>query len=295
MDDDSRIPHQDGNEEQPAEHPSVAIAGPLLLSDLTTAETNAIAADIELVLVPVGAHEQHGPALPVSTDTLTAQILCSLTGALLRPRVAVAPAIPWGVSWHHLGMAGTISLREETLIALVMDIVGSLAGHGFERVVLVNTHGGNNAALAIAAERCHRELGVPLVTPIYGYSLLANAAAEILGPDALGHGGGDEASAILAIRPELVRTELLADPQVDPEFRQTRQILQAAGGTLPMMQHLVSPSGATGDSRFASVEAGTAILGRAAGQLQAIIEHLLSASLPVPSPRDGRWRIRTDM
>jgi len=288
MDDDSRIPHQDGNKEQPAEHPSVAIAGPLLLSDLTTAETNAIAADIELVLVPVGAHEQHGPALPVSTDTLTAQILCSLTGALLRPRVAVAPAIPWGVSWHHLGMAGTISLREETLIALVMDIVGSLAGHGFGRVVLVNTHGGNNAALTIAAERCHRELGVPLVTPIYGYSLLANAAAEILGPDALGHGGGDEASAILAIRPELVRTELLADPQVDPEFRQTRQILQAAGGTLPMMQHLVSPSGATGDSRFASVEAGTAILGRAAGQLQAIIEHLLSASLPVPPPRDGR-------
>lgn len=293
MDDDTRLHNEDQyageSTERSSEEPAVPIAGPLLLSDLTTSEMTAIAADIELILIPIGAHEQHGPALPVSTDTLTAQILCSLTGALLRPRVAVAPAIPWGVSWHHLGMAGTISLREETLIALVMDIVGSLSRHGFTRVVLINTHGGNNSALAIAAERCHRKLGVPLVAPIYGYSLLANAAAEILGPDALGHGGGDEASAVMAIRPELVRPELLADPEIDPEFRQTREILRAAGGSLPVMQHLASPSGATGDSRFASGEAGTAILGRAAGQLQAIIEHLLTAKLPTPPLRnDGR-------
>ncbi len=258
------------------------IAGPLLLSDLTSAETGAISSDIELVLVPIGAHEQHGAALPVSTDSLTAQILCSLAGTLLRPRVAVAPVIPWGVSWHHLGKAGTISLREETLISLVMDIVGSLAGEGFTRVVLVNTHGGNTAALTIAAERCHRELGVPLVAPIYGYSLIASAAAEILGPDALGHGGGDEASAVLAIRPDLVRTELFVDPTLDPDFQQTRQILRAAGGSLPVMQDLVSASGSTGDARSASVEAGTAILGRAAGRLQAILEHLLGAKLPVP-------------
>ncbi len=282
MEDVQRTPN--GEDEQQA----TPLLGPLLLSELTTAEAEAIASDIELALVPVGAHEQHGTALPVSTDTLTAQVLCSLTGTLLRPRVAVAPVIPWGVSWHHLGKAGTISLREETLISLVMDIVGSLANDGFKRVVLVNTHGGNNSSLTIAAERCHRELGVPLVAPIYGYSLLANAAAEILGPEALGHGGGDEASAVLAIRPDLVRTELLADPQLDPRLRQTQQILRAAGGMLPVMQHLVSPSGSTGDARTASAEAGSAIIGRAAGKLQAIIEHLLDADLPTPPSRMRR-------
>lgn len=279
MEDDQRTTNEDDAQQ------TSALIGPLLLSELTTAEMEAIASDIELVLVPVGAHEQHGTALPVSTDTLTAQVLCSLTGTLLRPRVAVAPVIPWGVSWHHLGKAGTISLREETLISLVMDIVCSLATDGCKRVVLVNTHGGNNSALAIAAERCHRELGVPLVAPIYGYSLLANAAAEILGPEALGHGGGDEASAVMAIRPDLVRTELLADPELNVGLRQTQQILRASGGVLPVMQHLISPTGSTGDARNASAEAGSAIIGRAAGRLQAIIEHLLDAELPTPPSR----------
>jgi len=257
-------------------------SGPLMLADLTTDDTAALATAIELVLVPVGAHEQHGPALPVSTDTLTAHLLCSLTSTLLKPRVAVAPTIPWGVSWHHLGKMGTISLREETLIALTMDIVSSLANDGHMRILLVNTHGGNNPALSIAAERAHRELGVPLVAPIYGYSLLANAATEILGPEAIGHGGGDEASAILAIRPDLVRTERLENPEIDRALRQRQQILRAAGGLLPVMQHLVSPSGTTGDAREASVDAGNAILGRAVAQLRAIVEELLEMPLPQP-------------
>lgn len=250
-------------------------AEPLMLANLTSPQTGEMLREVELVLLPVGAHEQHGPALPVSTDTLTAQVLCSLVGTLLRPRVAVAPAIPWGVSWHHQGLPGTISLREETLVAIVMDHIESLHRQGVERVMLVNTHGGNNAALTVAAERATREIGMPLVIPVYAYTLLANAAREELGEDAPGHGGGDEASAILAIRPDLVTRERLETPEVEPTLQRTAAILRAAGGSLPVMMHRRSPSGATGDAAHASAEVGSAILGRAASQLRAICENVM--------------------
>lgn len=252
---------------------------PLMLANLTSPQSAEMLQGLEMVLLPVGAHEQHGPALPVSTDTLTAQVLCSLVGALLRPRVAVAPAIPWGVSWHHQGLPGTISLREDTLVAIVMDQIESLARQGVQRVMIVNTHGGNNAALTVAAERAKREIGMPLVVPVYAYTLLANAARDELGEEAPGHGGGDEASAILAIRPDLVTRERLETPEMDATLKRSATILQAAGGSLPVMMHKRSASGATGDAANASAEAGSAILGRAASQLRAICEDVMEIDI----------------
>jgi creatinine amidohydrolase len=252
---------------------------PLMLANLTSPATGEMLQGIELVLLPVGAHEQHGPALPVSTDALAAQVLCSLVGTLLRPRVAVAPVIPWGVSWHHQGLPGTIALREETLIAVVMDHVASLHRQGVPRVMIVNMHGGNNAALAIAAERAKREIGISLVAPVFGYTLLANAARDVLGEEAIGHAGGDEASAMLAIRPDLVDRERLGNPEVNERVRRTATILRAAGGSLPVMMHKTSASGATGDASGASAEAGNAILGKAAAQLRAICEDVMEVDL----------------
>lgn len=262
-------------------------SGPILLAELSTTQLAELAKEIELVLIPVGAHEQHGPALPVATDTLTAQVLSALAGTLMRPRVGVAPVIPWGVSWTHLGKTGTISLREDTLIALVEDVVSSLYRHGFSRFLLVNTHGGNIASLQIAADRCHRDVGVPIVAPVYAYDLIRVAAAEVLGEDAIGHGGGDEASAILAVRPDLVSVDELGPRDADMSIRRVQRAVRAGGGSLPVMQHRVSPSGASGDSSDASTHAGNRILGQAANGLQAIIEELLSLELPDEGRRNG--------
>lgn len=252
---------------------------PLMLANLTSPQTADVLREVEMVLLPVGAHEQHGPALPVSTDALTAQVLSSLVGTLLRPRVAVAPTIPWGVSWHHQGLPGTISLREETLIAIVMDHIESLHRQGVQRVMIVNTHGGNNAALTVAAERARREIGMPLVVPVYAYTLLANAARDELGEEAIGHAGGDEASALLAIRPDLVDRDRLETPRVDAALERSATILRAAGGSLPVMMHRRTPSGATGDASVATAEAGGVILGRAAAQLRAVCEDAMEIDL----------------
>jgi creatinine amidohydrolase len=255
-------------------------AGPILLADLTSTETAELKDKIELILIPVGAHEQHGPALPVSTDTLSVQVLCSLVGTLLRPRVAVAPAIPWGNSWSHLDRAGTISLRPETLTGIVVDIVDSLSRNGFKRFMLVNGHGGNNATLRIAAEACRNLSGSPLVVPVYSYSLIAAAGSEFLGDAAPGHGGGDEASIVLSARPELVRREHLQNPEVNGQLDMMARILMAAGGTLPIPQSSYSNTGTTGDASDASEEAGKLILGQVTNQLRAIVEQLLDTEIP---------------
>lgn len=263
-------------------------SGPILLTELTSPGFAAAMETVEAVIIPVGAHEQHGPALPVSTDALSAQVLSALTSTLLAPRVAVAPAIPWGVSWHHMDFPGTISLREETLIAIVLDVVESLHRHGVQRIVLVNIHGGNNAALQIAVERCHRELGVPLVASVFAYTLIANAAVNVLGEDAVGHAGGDEAAVILATRPELVVRGALGDREVVENLRRSQALVRAAGGVLPLHQVVTSSSGATGDSSNATPEAGAAILGEAASHLRAVIENLLELDLGDLSPDTKR-------
>jgi len=261
-------------------HGQPSPAGPILLAELSTPQLADLASSIEMVLIPVGAHEQHGPALPMATDALTAGALSAKAGALLRPRVAIAPVIPWGVSWMHLGMTGTISLRETTLIALVEDVVTSLHRHGFMRFLLVNTHGGNIASLQIAADRCCRDLGVPLVAPVYAYDMIRLAALDVLGEDAIGHGGGDETAAILAVRPDLVDIGELGPRDADMPVRRVQQAMRAAGGSLPVMQHLVSPSGASGDSTAASADVGNQILAGAAGQMRNLIEQVLDLRVP---------------
>lgn len=261
------------------ENPQAPTPEPILLANLTSTQIGNLLPNLDMVLIPVGAHEQHGAALPVSTDSLTATVMSSLAGTFLAPRVAVAPTIPWGVSWHHLGRPGTISLNEDTLISIVRDHIDSLFRQGVKRFVLVNTHGGNNAALRIAAEQARRDLGVPLVVPMYAYTLLANAAREILGEDAIGHAGGDEASAMLAIRPDLVQKEKLTDSSQQADLRRVNMIVNAAGGTLPVMFHRLTSSGATGNAANASADAGNDILGQAVAQLRAICEELLDLDL----------------
>src|SRR4051812_24728599 len=111
------------------------------LADLTTlAVTGAVLA------VPLGATEQHGPHLPLGTDTRIACALCSgLADA--RDGVVVAPALPYGSSGEHAGFAGTLSIGRDALEAVLIELVRSAS---FERVLFVSAHGGNAEPLAAA-------------------------------------------------------------------------------------------------------------------------------------------------
>lgn len=132
---------------------------PFLLAKLTWQEAKALLQETEIVIIPVGATEQHGPALPLDNDAFQANTFAHAVADSLWPevKVIVTPLVSYGVSPHHMSFAGTITLRHETFIDLIYDIGISLAQHGAKKIIIMNSHGGNTPALSIALRKLHEK------------------------------------------------------------------------------------------------------------------------------------------
>ena len=100
------------------------------------------------ILVPIGSTEQHGPNGLLGTDAICPETVAGGVAEALD--ILIAPTISIGMAQHHLRFPGTISLRPSTLISLILDVLNSLSGHGFEKIYFLNGHGGNNASIQAA-------------------------------------------------------------------------------------------------------------------------------------------------
>ena len=105
------------------------------------------------VIVPIGSVEQHGPNGLIGTDHLCAEVVASGVGNAIG--CAVAPTLAYGMSQHHLGFAGSVTLRPSTLMLVVRDVVQSLAVHGFRKFFFINGHGGNIASVTAAFDELY--------------------------------------------------------------------------------------------------------------------------------------------
>ncbi len=132
------------------------------IENMTWKEVNhEIKNGIDAVLVMIGAMEQHGPHLPINTDTLSSY---SIAKKIIKKvdNILVAPIIPFGYSSHHMSFKGTITLRERTLAFLLNDIFLSLQKHGFKRIILITTHGGNINPINNNIQTIKQNLTIPI-------------------------------------------------------------------------------------------------------------------------------------
>lgn len=174
------------------------------LEHMTWVDCGEVLRDTDLVIVPIGAVEQHGPHLPLGTDWLNIEY--AAVKAAKRCAVVVAPTIKTGISDNHMDFPGTITLRPETLVALIEDYCNSLSLHGFRRFVLLNGHGGNNAAINVAVIKLRRQLPGHIFGHVIA-GLLKKRADDCLEDKLKYHADEGETSRMLVTAPELVRMD----------------------------------------------------------------------------------------
>ena len=235
------------------------------LHELTWEEVAAYLRERDTILVPFGTTEQHGPAGPLGLDSYVAIAL--VEDAARKAGVLAAPPVWYGDSSHHLGFPGTISLRTETLIQVVYDVVRSLARHGFKRILLVNGHKWTNLAALTSAARNIREFELPGVrTAVADPMYLARGIAGRLKHANEHHAGELEISHVLYKFPHTIRTEKFSDAACDFDALLgpfgTRDLFGADGGDTvdqpwtSSEQKRHAPTGQFSSNRAANADTG---------------------------------------
>lgn len=209
------------------------------------------------VVAAAGSMEQHGPHLPIQTDTLLGTFLTKAIVERL-PGVLRGPTIPFGVSEHHMPFAGTITLDTPSFKEVVRQYVASLAAHGFTHVFIIPSHGGNFGPLRQLEEETGGNIGgarFVAFSDLLGFLEVLNGIAESNGitPAISGaHAGEGETSLVLAAREDLVSMKFAEEGFVD-EFDEKAQRAIFEQGMIAL-----TSNGILGDARPATADRGFA-------------------------------------
>ncbi|HEY2765034.1 MAG TPA: creatininase family protein [Pseudonocardiaceae bacterium] len=183
-------------------------------ADLSRTELGRLA-DRALVVLPVGACEQHGPHLPSGTDHIIVErIAMSAAERAARCPVLVAPTVAIGFSEHHMRYGATISVSLDTLRRYLVECCESLIRSGFRRIFLLNGHGGNVDVIGDAAREVSLATGVPIASGSY-WVIAWDALVALKAPEnglLPGHAGAFETALAAAVRPDWV----VPDPPARP-------------------------------------------------------------------------------
>ena len=208
-----------------------------------------------LAVLPVGSTEQHGPHAPLGTDAKTAAAVAAAGVETYREQtgvdVPIAPAIPVGIAAEHRAFDGTLWVSPETFRAYVRETVASLAHHGFDRVVIVNGHGGNTDAL--------REVTGTISREDDAYAVAFTWFDSIDTDEAMGHGGPVETSLLLHIADDAIRETELENAREGASEGWGEWV---AGVNLAHDSDEFTDNGVVGDPTTATADLGERLLAR---------------------------------
>src|SRR5262245_33747319 len=243
--------------------------------EMTAPQIRQAPRDAVVVISPVAACEQHSRHLPVFTDT----ILCTAVGegveAKMPKEVLLLPTMWLGASHHHLRLGGTVSADVETHVTILCELLEPLLADGFQRVMILNGHGGNIDTLHMALRKLQPRYPNRHLTGASYWELADKELANLAeGPrKAIGHACEFETSMVLAVRPDLVRRDQIKNdpPSDDPALRG----LYIAADFKQRTDH-----GAVGFPELANADKGRAVIDAAIERTAEVVQALLKKAVP---------------
>ena len=175
------------------------------LPHMTVPEVKDLLTRSDMVIIPLGALEQHGYHLPIGTDFLNGVERCKLIAQ--ERDILVAPILMAGQSPYHMGFAGTIALKPETIIQVHMEAIESLIHHGFKRFIIMNAHGGNTALSTLLVDKVNQSTAGIAVNFDQAVAPFMERSKESAATHFDRHGGTPETSASLYLIPSLVQLD----------------------------------------------------------------------------------------
>ena len=250
---------------------------------LTAADLRAKAAAGAIVVLPVASMEQHGPHLPVGVDTILTEAVCQAAAEVVAgdAAVVVAPTLWCGMAEHHMAFGGTFTFDIPTYRSVLHSLLASIGRHGFKRVLIVNGHGGNIAALAAFLPDIAREIGLELRVTTY-FEQAKTALGEVLeDQEGVHHACEAETSMMLVAAPDSVRRERLSEA-----YGPAHSSAPPAGVARYRSFRDITPSGVIGDARRASAQKGEKLMAACRDGIAAVLRNPETwSSKPMVEPR----------
>jgi creatinine amidohydrolase len=244
-------------------------------AEMTASEIRQIDRQRIVVVAPIAACEQHSEHLAVITDTLLVNAVAEAAERQIPEEMLLLPTLWLGASHHHLRFGGTLSARVEIHVAIICEILTSVLEDGFTRVFVLNGHGGNIDTMHVALRSLQPRFRDRILAASSYWDIAQHELAALAeGPRKLmGHACEFETSMMLAIRPDLVRRNLVRN-DIESETPELRGLFLADD----MRQR--TNHGAVGYSELASPEKGQRMIDAAAQRVTEVVRTLLRRPLP---------------
>lgn len=246
----------------------------------TYSEIEAVAKqDGSILIQPVGSIEQHGPHLPVATDTICADALAHEGAATVADDVPVivAPALWAGNSPYHVSFPGRIDVEFTTLVEFYEELAASALETGFDALLILNGHGGNHNAIGGASKSIGLDHPDVEVLAMTYFGLAADFIDEIREsePGGMNHAGELETSLMLHLRPDLVREDLIEGTHLDEPYTHAYDDMYVSGPlSVHRLEEEYSENGAVGDPQYASAEKGAKIFERLCEEMSVLLKEV---------------------
>ena len=245
-----------------------------VLDEMIWPEVDEVKEKIKMVVIPTGSCEQHGPNTTFATDTVRAYEFCKLLGDRMGDKILICPPVTYGLSGHHMGFPGTITVGAETLVHLYIDIVLSLHKHGFEKFIFVNGHGGNRTALNMAITELYDKYKILSYWTGMGSPFVRDMFQGIIDPNEKlhGHACEMETSQVMYLAPWAAREKRVKGEIQDSIY--SKKIFRDGGCPVDWRTE-ASANGALGDARKATAELGKEMTDRILDEVEHLILQLI--------------------